>query len=82
MSVYVDPLMNHGWRLGPSCHMWADTSDELHAMATRIGMKRAWFQCKPKPNGRVFPHYDLVGSRRAKAVTFGAIEMDRRQAVD
>ncbi len=73
MSVYVDELRNYGWRLGPSCHLFADTEDELHAFAARIGMKRSWFQDKS------LPHYDLVVSRRTRAVMLGAIEIDRRQ---
>ena len=77
MGVYIDNLMNHGWRLGPSCHMWADTADELHAFATRLGLKRAWYQCKPRPNGYTFPHYDLTAKRREVAVRYGAIELDR-----
>jgi hypothetical protein len=81
VSVYIDPLMNHGWKLGPSCHMWADTADELHGFASRIGLRRAWFQSIPKPGGYVFPHYDLTASRRAAAVLLGAMECDRRQAV-
>jgi hypothetical protein len=78
MSVYVDMLMNHGWRLGPSCHLYADTLEELHAMAKRIGMRRDWFQGN-KPS---FPHYDLVGSRREMAVHYGAIEHSSRQMVN
>lgn len=78
MSVYVDPLMNHGWRLGPSCHMYADTLDELHAMARKIGLKLKWFQCQKA----AFPHYDLVESRRYYAVLYGAIEHTRTQMVN
>jgi len=57
--------------------MIADTEDELHAMAARIGMKRAWFQGPPKHD----PHYDLVPSRRKLAVIAGALELDRRAFV-
>jgi hypothetical protein len=54
------------------CHMFADTLAELHAMAERIGMRRAWFQPLS------FPHYDVAQGRRAQALTFGAVEVDRR----
>ncbi len=75
MSVYVDKLAIYGsWRWGKSCHMVADTLDELHAMADRIGHKREWFQ--PSPPASV-NHYDLAASRRALAVKHGAIEVDR-----
>ncbi len=69
--VYVDALRDYGWRLGKSCHLVADSDDELHAFAARVGMKRAWFQPKSTP------HYDLTASRRAKAVALGAVELDR-----
>lgn len=79
MSVYVDTLAYHGqWRYGKSCHMVADTLDELHAMADRIGHKRAWFQSAPPASVN---HYDLAASRRAKAVRYGAVEIDRNQLV-
>jgi hypothetical protein len=81
MSVYVDPLFGYGgsksFRWKTSCHMYADTLDELHDMAARIGMRRAWFQDK----NRKLPHYDLVPARRKLAVQFGAVEHDFRQMV-
>lgn len=81
MTIYVDPLMSHGWKLRghavQNCHLFSDAGDdELHAFAERIGMKRAWFQAKS------VPHYDLTPSRRKCAVACGAVEVDRRQAVD
>jgi hypothetical protein len=76
VSAYVDELRDYGWRLGPSCHLIADTLDELHEFAARVGMKRAWFQ-----DAASAPHYDLVASRRKRAVTLGAIELDRRAFV-
>jgi hypothetical protein len=30
------------------CHMWADTLDELMAMADRIGVARRWIQGHPQ----------------------------------
>lgn len=78
MSVYVDPLIDYGWKLGPSCHMVADTLEELHAMAEKIGMKRSWFQDKEHS----MPHYDLVASKRKLAVQNGAVELTRREAGD
>ena len=73
MSVYVDYLGVHGnWRYGKSCHMTADTLDELHAMAERIGLQRSYFQPHPR-----FPHYDLNAGRREAAVCAGAVEQRR-----
>lgn len=69
MSVFVDPLIDYGWRLGPSCHLYADTVEELHSFAARLGLRREWFQDKP-----YFPHYDLTSKKRALAVKCGAIQ--------
>ena len=81
MSVFVDELRNYGgsasFRWTNSCHMYADTLDELHAMADRIGMKRAWFQDK-----HGFPHYDLVERRRIVALRAGAVEADKYHMVN
>lgn len=85
MAVYVDTLVNYGgsatFRWTHSCHMWADTIEELHAFAASIGMRRAWFQ-PPKDHGVRLPHYDLNANRRRIAVLKGAIELDRTQAVN
>lgn len=75
MSVYVDKLRDWGWNHGPSCHLIADTLPELHDFANRLGLKRSWFQ--PKSH----PHYDLVASKRARAVQLGAVELDRQSLV-
>lgn len=74
MAVYVDPLMNHGWvmygKQTPSCHLLADTEEELHEIARKIGLKRRWFQGNAST-----PHYDLVPKRRLAAIAFGAKEL-------
>ena len=84
MPVYVDPLINWNnpaapkcFRNQPSCHLYADSLEELHAFARKIGLKRSWFQ-----NHRLMPHYDLTASRRAAAVLAGANEKDWRHMVE
>ncbi|HEY4003454.1 MAG TPA: DUF4031 domain-containing protein [Candidatus Xenobia bacterium] len=57
--------------------MLADTIDELHDMADRIGMPRRAFQNRPGGT----PHYDITWERRALAVESGAVEIGRRQVV-
>lgn len=71
MSVYVDSPTH---RLGRMlmCHMVADSSDELHAMADKIGVARRHFQADAST-----PHYDICKSKRAIAVQHGAVEVDR-----
>lgn len=84
MTVYVDDM--HRYNLGQygrmkMSHMIADSADELHAMADKIGVARRWYQGD---------HYDIAMSKRALAVAAGAVEvsmtdlssMCRRQKVE
>ena len=74
--VYVDSATNSYGRM-KMCHMVADTLEELHAMADRIGVQRRWFQNNPD-----HPHYDIAQTKRALAVRFGAVEITSRQLVE
>ncbi len=76
MSVYVDPAL-WKWRGKVWCHMLADTEEELHVFAKRLGLKREWHQ---KP-GRYDNHYDLTASKRETAIAMGAIPIDRKRLV-
>lgn len=88
MTVYVDdlkpgdvvrvlyPRAPRCFRQHGSCHMWADTADELHAFASRLALKRAWFQ-----DHRLLPHYDLTGPRRLRALVLGAVECSPKEFV-
>lgn len=80
MSVYVDDMRASFGRM-IMCHMWADTREELFAMADQIGVARKWFQ---RPSGTGLPgmnasweHFDIALSKRALAVKLGAVETDR-----
>lgn len=72
MTVYVDEICRWPTRIrcfqDGSCHMTADTEEELHVMAGAIGLRRAWFQ----PHSTA-PHYDLTPSKRALALAHGAV---------
>lgn len=73
MAVYVDNMQANFGRM-VMCHMWADTRDELLAMADTIGVARKWLQQPPKAS---WVHFDIAKSKRALAVKNGAIETDR-----
>lgn len=81
MAVYVDTLINYGFGKGcfkgkKSCHLLADSPEELREFAVKIGLSLSWIQEPPKCS---FLHFDLVESRRITAVKAGAIELDRRE---
>lgn len=81
MAIYVDPIFDHP---GPNGHRrWShmgtdDRSEkglaELHALAAKIGLRRAWYQDKP-----THKHYDVTPPKRALAVRFGAVEVSQRE---
>ena len=71
MSVYVDDAVT-AWRGHRWAHLMADTLDELHAFAARLGMPRRAFQNKTSG-----AHYDITASLREQAVAMGAIPISR-----
>jgi len=75
MAVYVDDMRAPFGRM-LMCHMTADTTDELLAMADRIGVARRWLQYP----GTWKEHFDIALSKRALAVKFGAVEETQRDA--
>jgi hypothetical protein len=87
MTVYVDELFTatpriaqvryHGMRW---CHLTADTLDELHEFAAKLGLKREWFQGHHR--NPAFWHYDLTANKRVQAVRLGAKELTWREAAE
>lgn len=76
-KVYVDTLPNGWGKWSGGAHMLANDLEALHAMAARIGLKRAWFQ-----GDKTFAHYDLTASKRALAVAAGAVEIETGELPD
>jgi hypothetical protein len=79
MTVYVDDM--HESELGrlgymKMSHMIADSTEELAAMAERIGLNGRWIQKRGKPT----EHFDVAKGKRALAVAAGAVEITIRQA--
>jgi len=73
MSVYVDQLAKvpanspaHK-RMTYSCHMMADTEEELELFRRALRLRREW---------RHGDHYDLAPLKRSAAIVLGAIEVD------
>lgn len=75
--IYVDQLFacqkSAKWPYTQACHLMADSEDELHQFAARLGLRRSWYQ-NHHPNARVH-HYDLTPGMRAKAIKLGAQEI-------
>lgn len=80
MTVYVDEVRVYApsrircFQNG-SAHLTADTLDELHAFAGKLGLRRAWFQASPPAS---VPHYDLSPGRWNDAITQGAVLVPAR----
>ncbi len=85
MAVYVDDMnlpatVQNGPRVSHTSewsHLFADTEDELHAFAGRLGLRRSYFQ-QGKPDW--FPHYDVTRGMRFKALRLGAEPVSARDA--
>lgn len=74
MSVFVDD-MSAGFGRMKMCHMIADSTEELLAMADKIGVQRRWLQYP----GTYKEHFDVCLSKRKAAVASGAIEITLRE---
>jgi hypothetical protein len=76
VSVYVDSFNARFGRM-IMCHMIADTTEELIAMADKIGVQRKWIQHR----GERHEHFDICQSKRMLAVKAGALEVDTYEMV-
>ena len=77
MSVYVDKAQHRYGRM-LMCHMMADSTDELLAMADAIGVQRKWIQNAGTPT----EHFDVCKAKRDLAIEHGAITVvDSRELV-
>ncbi len=79
MTVYVDDMHESPvgeFRRMKMSHMIADSTDELLAMADKIGVQRKWLQHA----GTEREHFDIAKSKRALAVQHGAVEITMREA--
>lgn len=86
MTVYVDDAIHRFGRMR-MCHMWADTVEELLAMADRIEVARKWIQGHPtlshgKHREASWVHFDIAKSKRELALKAGAIATDRYGPVE
>lgn len=73
MTIYVDDVRHQFGRM-VMCHMWADSLEELLAMADAIGVARRWLQQPPKAS---WTHFDIALSKKAAAIARGAVLTDK-----
>lgn len=96
MTVYVDNFRTPasvGRILGRWSHLTANTPEELHQFANRLGLRREWFQgvCKytncptikyvgsaALEDACVHFHYDVTDGKRDEAIGVGATPIDVR----
>jgi len=81
VSVYVDDwrqLATVGDITSRWSHMTADSTEELHAFAERLGLPRRAFQ--QKRSNPVYDHYDLTEELREKAISIGVVAVSWREA--
>lgn len=75
MAIYVDNVQVV-WRGRRWCHLVADSIDELHGFAEKLGLKAEWFQHRAS-----YPHYDITIEVRARALGLGALQGTRTQII-
>ena len=86
MSVYVDDMRAPFGNM-VMCHMWADSDDELLAMADRIRVQRKWIQGHRtlsfgKHRNASWVHFDIALTKKAAAIRHGAVLTDRYGPVE
>ena len=77
MAVYVDDCRTR-WRGREWSHLTADSTDELHAFAARLGLDRALFHHQGERPWK--DHYDVPEPKRRQAIGQGARPVTRREA--
>ncbi|MCE3007133.1 MAG: DUF4031 domain-containing protein [Bacteroidetes bacterium] len=76
MAVYIDrpkPIWFHG-KERRFVHLAADSLEELHRFAERLGLPRSIFQDKPRR-----PHYDVFDHHIARALSLGATQVGNKE---
>ena len=86
MTVYVDDsniaaAVQNGRVTHTSrwSHLWADTEQELHDFAGRLGLRRSYYQGAPEHE---IWHYDLTEGKRWQAIRQGAVAVTWRESAE
>ncbi len=90
MTVYVDDASIQatvGRHKSRWSHLFADSQEELHEFAARLGLRREWFQpapsyAKPGSPASEMWHYDVTAPKRAQAIQMGATAVTAREGLN
>lgn len=81
MAVYIDDMRMRAQvgrgRPAVWSHMMADTPEELHEFAARLGLRREWAQHE---DDLPMLHYDVTDTKRRLAISLGAEQITWREA--
>lgn len=85
MTVYVDDAIHPFGRM-KMAHMFADSVEELLAMAAHIGVDKKWIQGHPtlsfgKHRNASWIHFDIAKGKRDLAIKKGAKPVDRYECL-
>jgi hypothetical protein len=75
--VYIDNV-NIKFGRYIMCHMLADTTKELKAMASKIGINSKYIQ---NP-GSTYEHFDICISKKKLAIKYGAVEINIKKVYE
>jgi hypothetical protein len=78
MAVYIDDC-RIPWRGEEWSHLVADTTEELHAFAVRVGLDARRFHHRPTRPWK--DHYDVPEAIRGQAIRLGAKPIPSEEAV-
>lgn len=65
------------WTRG--CRLVADAVDELHAMATRLGLKHEWVRRDGRRGVTGSLYYEIPPGKRREALIAGAVDLHTRE---
>lgn len=76
MTVYVDDMRRRtaivpGTRVAGWSHLFADTPEELAAVAEQLGLKPSWLQHA----GTYREHYDVTETIRLESIQLGSVQI-------
>jgi len=73
--IYLDSLRTANWKYKKSCHLTADSDEELLSFAKQLGLKETWLQTSRSG----VKHFDLTEGMRKKALILKEVIYTREE---